>query len=97
MKNSIYLAMNYWPKEDYWLCTEFGKRHITYRLMGINGKVRMLRYAKMGEAIWKILRFIHAIKIAVRTKKDEIVVVMDDTPFLYSFHAPCPCLGRRTT
>lgn len=19
MKNSIYLAMNYWPKEDYWL------------------------------------------------------------------------------
>lgn len=69
MKNSIYLAMNYWPKEDYWLCTEFGKRHITYRLMGINGKVRMLRYAKMGEAIWKILRFIHAIKIAVRTKK----------------------------
>lgn len=95
MKNSIYLAMNYWPKEDYWLCTEFGKRHITYRLIGINGKVRMLRYAKMGEAIWKILRFIHAIKIAVRTKKDEIVVVMDDTPSSVFISCTLSLLGKK--
>ena len=40
--------MNYWPKEDYWLCSEFYKRHITYRLIGIDSKVRKLRYAKMG-------------------------------------------------
>lgn len=46
--NSIYLVMNYWPKEDYWLCTELCKRHIAYRLIGINNKVRMLRYAKTG-------------------------------------------------
>lgn len=48
MKNSIYLVMNYWPKEDYWLCSEFYKRHITYRLIGIDSKVRKLRYAKWG-------------------------------------------------
>lgn len=48
MKNSIYLVMNYWPKEDYWLCSEFVKRNIAYRLIGINNKVRMLRYVKMG-------------------------------------------------
>ena len=64
MKNSIYLVMNYWPKEDYWLCSEFYKRHITYRLIGIDSKVRKLRYAKMGGGIWKLLRFAHAIKVA---------------------------------
>lgn len=51
MKNSIYLVMNYWPKEDYWLCSEFYKRHITYRLIGIDSKVRKLRYAKMGGGV----------------------------------------------
>ena len=68
MKNSIYLVMNYWPKEDYWLCSEFYKRHITYRLIGIDSKVRKLRYAKMGGGIWKILRFAHAIKVAVNSR-----------------------------
>ena len=95
MKNSIYLVMNYWPKEDYWLCSEFYKRHITYRLIGIDSKVRKLRYAKMGGGIWKILRFAHAIKVAVNTKKDEIVVVMDDTPTSVFISCTLSFLGRK--
>lgn len=69
MKNSIYLVMNYWPKEDYWLCSEFYKRHITYRLNGINSKIWKLRYAKMCKVIFKLFRLIHAIKIAIIQKR----------------------------
>lgn len=93
MMNSIYLVMNYWPKEDYWLCTELCKRHIAYRLIGINSKVRMLRYAKTGG--WKLLRFVRAIKIALRTKKDEIVVVMDDTPTSVFISCTLSVIGKK--
>lgn len=50
---------------------------------------------KMGGVIWKILRFVHAIKIAVRTKKDEIVVVMDDTLSSVFISCTLPLLGKK--
>ena len=80
MKTRIYLAMNYWPNDEYWLCSEFKEKGIDFRLIGINNKLRKLRYVRLfGNSIWNLTKFIRAVKIALWTKKDEIVIVQDDT------------------
>lgn len=80
MKTRIYLAMNYWPNDEYWLCSEFKENGIDFRLIGINNKLRKLRYLRLfGNTIWNLTKIIRAVKIALGTKKDEIVIVQDDT------------------
>lgn len=79
MKNRIYLAMNYRPTEEYWLCSEFKRRHVSYDLDGINNNLRKLRYVRFGGIIWKLIRFVRAIIIALKAKRDQIIVVQDDT------------------
>lgn len=56
-----------------------------------------VKICKIGGVIWKILRFVHAIKIAVKTKKDEIVVVMDDTPTSVFISCTLPLLMKKNS
>lgn len=80
MKTSVYLVMNYWPSDEYWLCSEIKKRGIDFRLIGINNKLRKLRYTKIiGNIIWNLIKMIRAIKISIGVKKNEIIIVQDDT------------------
>lgn len=87
-KQSLFVSMNYWPSDDYWLIQELKKRDISFRLKGINNKLRNLRYGKHGNAWWNLIRLVRAFFVAIQLRKKEVVVCLDDTAssmFIASF------------
>lgn len=87
-EQSLFVSMNYWPKEDYWLLQELSRRNVNFRLKGINTKLRNMRFWKYGNAWWNLIRLVGAFFIALQLRKNEVVFCLDNTAssmFIASF------------
>lgn len=78
----VYLVMNFCGDraENHFLTKALKRRNNTVRINGIPNKLRpIIHYKSIGRVIWNFLKIARSLLVAIKLKKNEVCLVLDDT------------------